>query len=71
MKPKLYKKLASGILERNILNSKFSHNFKQDKREPEQSIDIAKRLENIYKMWKEGILTKYEFKIAKKKVLNY
>ena len=71
VKPKLLKKLESGIFERNILDSKITHSLKQEKRAPEQSIDIAKRLENIYKMWKDGILTKYEFSVAKKKVLNY
>ncbi len=49
VKPKLYKKLESGIFERNILDSKISRNFKQEKLEQEQSIDIAKRLEKIYK----------------------
>ena len=71
VKPKLYKKLESGILERNILDSKITRNFKQEKREPEPSMDIAKRLEKLYNLWKEGMLTKYEFRIAKKKVLNY
>ncbi len=71
VKPKLYKKLESGIFERNILDSKITHNFKQEELKSEQSMDLAKRLEKIYNLWKEGILTKYEFKIAKKKVLNY
>ena len=71
MKPKLYKKLESGIFERNILDSKITHNFKQEELKSEQSMDIGKRLEKIYNLWREGILTKYEFKIAKKKVLNY
>ena len=71
MKPKLFKKLESGIFARNILDSKITHGLKQAKPAPEQSIDIAKRLENVYKMWKDGILTKYEFNVAKENVLNY
>ena len=71
VKPKLFKKLESGIFERITTDSKITHNFEQKKLEQEQPYDIAKRLENIYSMWKEGILTKCEFKIAKKKVLSY
>ena len=71
VKPKIYKRLESGIFERSILDKKHTRNFVQEKLEPEQSKDIAKRLEKIFNMWKEGILTKCEFKIAKKKVLNY
>ena len=71
VKPKIYKKLESGIFERSNLDNKITHNFEQKKLVHEQSYDIAKRLEKIYSMWKEGILTKFEFKIAKKKVLNY
>ncbi len=71
VKQKLYKKLESGIFEKIILDKKITHNFEQGKLEQETSNDITKKLEQIYKMWKEGILTKYEFKIAKKKVLNY
>ena len=37
----------------------------------ERSNDVANRLDKIYGMWKEGVLTRYEFKVAKKKVLNY
>ncbi len=71
VKPKIYKKLESGIFERSILDNKHTRNFVQEKLEPEPTKDLAKRLEKICNMWKEGILTKYEFKIAKKKVLNH
>ena len=71
VKEKLYKKLQSGILEKRILDNKITRDFVQDEIERERSNDISKRLEKIYGMWKEGILTKYEFKVAKKKMLNY
>jgi len=68
VKKKLYRRLESGILEKCILDNKITRNFVQEKIEHERSSDISKRLEKIYEMWKKGILTKYEFKVAKKKV---
>jgi hypothetical protein len=68
---KQFKRLETGILERQIIDAKIDRSFAQkaDNREP--SNDVANRLEKLYAMWKDGILTKYEFKAAKKKVLNY
>ena len=68
VKTKLYNKLESGILGGSILDNEISHTTPRENLEPEQSNDITKRLEKIYSLWKEGILTKYEFKIAKRKV---
>jgi len=66
-----YKRLQSGILEDRILDSKIERSFEQSKKVRETSSDVANRLEKLYGMWKDGVLTRYEFKTAKKKVLNY
>ena len=71
VKAKFYRKLESGIFKKSVLDDKIIQDFEQEKVEREQSNDMTKKIENIYTMWKEGILTKFEFKIAKKKVLNY
>lgn len=68
---KLFKRLESGILEKRILDNKVTREFKQNFNDRERSNDVANRLDKIYGMWKEGVLTRYEFKVAKKKVLNY
>ena len=71
VKAKLYKKLEFGIFKKSVLDDKIIHDFQQEKMEHEHSNDMEKKIENIYKMWKGGMLTRYEFKIAKKRMLNY
>ena len=71
MKEKLYRRLESDILEKNILDNKITRNFVQENIEHERLSDISKRSEKIYDMWKKGVLTKYEFKVANEKILNY
>ena len=64
-------KLTSlGFYNNNTITSSENNNFTKTRDVNNKDLTIDQQLENLSKLYKDGVLTKEEFKSAKKKILN-